>query len=106
MTQAELPRVKKSFQWAIERNLLRFVVKKMQDGGFWLTVEYSEPNDFTPSESGYTWKILCAQPLRDYKTREHLVNRITLMLADKVQSATQDVNGLMADYDMVRKVKA
>lgn len=97
MTISELKRVEKSFQWAIEKKLLRFLLDTSQMPTGWLTVEYCEPNSYTPSEDGYTWKILCAQSLKDYKTREHLVNRITLMLADKVRSATQDVNGLMAE---------
>ena len=103
MQLQELKRVKKSFQWAIEKKLLRFIIEKESNGvSNWLTIEYREPNGATPSEQGYTWKLLCAQRLSDYKTREHLVNRITLMLADKVSSATQDLNIMNTDYTLTR----
>lgn len=99
----QLPEVKKHFKWAIKSNILRFqVTEEIKNTRWWLTVEYSEPNSNTPSQDGYTWKTICAQSLISY-TRLTLINRITLMLTDRLCSKAQDVNGIMQDYKLTRK---
>lgn len=89
--------------------LLRFEIE-----GNWLTVYYHET--LTAEGKDWKWSILCAQSVVDYavcsevypnnvervKTYE-LVNRITLMLAEKLRSTKQDCNILMQDYTLIRK---
>lgn len=81
------------------------MVEKTRENSYYLTVEYNEPNGNEPSESGFTWKTLCAQSLRDYKTRQQMINRITLMLAQQLASKAQDVNGLFEDYEINDKTR-
>lgn len=93
-----------------EYPLLKFEVE-----GNWLTVYYHET--LTAEGTDWKWSILCAQDVVDYaicsgikpnkviekvKTKE-LVNRITLMLAEKVRSIKQDCNIFMSDYTLIRK---
>jgi hypothetical protein len=84
--------INKYFAWADSgpRPLLRFT----QDRS-WLTVEYREHLDATGDN--WRWSLLCAQDLNDYKRPLELCNRITLMLAEQLKSARQDVNILMED---------
>lgn len=93
-----------------ENPLLKFEVEDN-----YLTVYYHET--LTAEGKDWKWTILCAQSLENYavcsgvfgskvvervKTKE-LVNRITLMLAEKLRSTKQDCNVIMQDYTLIRK---
>lgn len=93
-----------------EYPLLQFEIE-----GNWLTVNYHET--LTAEGKDWKWSILCAQSLEDYgvcsglygakvieriKT-DKLVNRITLMLAEKLRSTKQDINTIYQDYKLFRK---
>ena len=81
------------FSLAIDKKLLKFTLE-----GGWLTVEYQENASFTPSVDGTKWSLMCAQDINEYKTAQELTNRVTIMLAENLRSARQDVNGLIVDY--------
>lgn len=100
------------FKFALEgdRPLLKF---EIEDN--FLTVYYHET--LTALSDEWKWTILCGQSLVDYavcsgiyplkvieriKTIE-LVNRITLMLVEKLRSTKQDCNIIMQDYKLIRK---
>lgn len=81
----------------------------------WLTVNHRET--LTADGNEWKWSILCSQCLEDYAVcsgvqgkkvierikTEKLVNRITLMLAEKLRSAKQDINIIYQDYNLIRK---
>lgn len=90
--------------------LLRFEIDKN-----WLTVYFH--NTLSSMGNEWKWTLLCSQNVEDYAVcsgisgskvveRVHtnkLVNRITLMLAEKVRSLKQDCNILMNEYTLTKK---
>lgn len=95
------------FNLAIKDGLLKFEIEierfdHSEHPKGWLNVYYQENLGYMPSTDGSCWRLLCAQSLHDYFRGEELqttklANRITLMLAESLRSARQDVNGLMAE---------
>lgn len=76
------------FSDVVKHNLLRFSVTGMN----W-TAEYREPLDAVGKNS--KWRFLCSGY---YQSDNRLfIQRITLMLADKLRSVSQDINILLAE---------
>lgn len=92
-------RVKGFFKWAsIDRDLLKFELD-----GTWLTVELKTPVNFNPEDKDYKFTLVGAQDLTSRNAQGiytmfyqdvELVNRITLLLADQLASARQDIAGI------------
>lgn len=93
----------------------KFPLLKFETDKNWLTVYYHET--LTADGKDWKWSILCSQSLVDYaissgiypnkvieriKTKE-LVNRITLMLVERLRSTKQDINTILQDYKLFRK---
>ncbi len=93
----KITELKKYFRLAIKSNLLKFEVEKSKgtntNGDIWLTVLFH--NSLTSEGKDWKWNILCAQSVKEYRTTNSLINRITLMLAESLRSKNQDVNILM-----------
>ncbi len=84
------------FSLAIDDNLLKFETDKD-----WLTIYYQETLKAQGGE--WKWSMLCAQDLRGYSNTLSLVNRITIMLAEKLRSVKQDSNIVIDEYELIRK---
>lgn len=86
----------KYFKEALKSNILKY---KIEEG--WLTIEFK--NNLTSEGKDFNFKLLCAQSIADYINEMGyidelaLINRITLMLAESLRSANQDVNILMTE---------
>lgn len=84
----DLNEVLRYFNLALRDGLIKFEA----DADGCLTVYYKENLGYT-AEDGMKWKLLCVQDLKQFKDEMELVNRITLMLAEKLRSVSQDFNG-------------
>lgn len=92
-----------------------FPLLKFELENNYLTVYYHET--LTAEGKDWKWSILCAQSVEDYAVcsgirgnkvveridTKELVNRITLMLAEKLRSVKQDCNIIMDEYTLIRK---
>lgn len=96
--------IKKCFKWAIDKELLKFEIENN-----WLSIYYKENLGYT-GEEGTKWGLVCAQSLADYMDKNklgkaiegtlrelELMNRITLMLAERLRSTKQDLNGYIKE---------
>jgi hypothetical protein len=87
-----------TYLWLAEQDVL----KCNYDGrNGWLEVQYRNVRD--AEGKNWKWSLVCAQDVNDYLTGNgeldapRLVQRITLMLADKLRSVQQDCNILMSE---------
>lgn len=98
----KLTAIETNFAQALRQKLLMYEVD-FRTADPWLTVYYRENLGYLPNEDGSKWSLLCAQKVADYQNLDGsiqdvaLVNRITLMLAEQLRSARQDVNGLLKE---------
>jgi hypothetical protein len=84
---------------ALRDGLIRYETTLLTDGGRHIRIEYREPLGAT-QEDGYRYAHLCGLDTARYEYPEGVnvfavMNRVTLMLADKCRSLQQDVNILM-----------
>lgn len=70
--------------------------------GSWLAVYYRAPLNFSPEPEEYGQYIVCAMDITHMGTTG-ILRRIMFMLAERAKSCKQDVNGIMAENDLVRK---
>lgn len=75
----------------------------IQKPSCWLSIYFEEPLNNQPvEEKDFKWTHLCSQNVFDF-TPEGLANRIVLILVDRLRSKSQDINGLMLEYNLIRK---
>lgn len=84
------------FKWALDYNIIQFDVTP----DWWSAIYIKDIHDGTGKD--IKWKLVCAQSLKDHSIKNEtgaydldknsIINRITLMLAEKLRSALQDIN--------------
>jgi len=105
-SKEKLKELKKYFSYCLEGKYpyLKFTLEND-----WLSVEYLNILNYMPSEENpaesYGYKTLASQRLNDYDDDKiiNLVNRVNLRLACELASKNQDLNGIQAEYNLVKK---